>query len=234
MTVLSLGAQPYLALLILSSPASDEALAVQDFLPCRPGTSIEYQWHDEADSPQPVFRADEVLTEKGRLCFIRMRTWRGRREADQPSSDDVYVLERLPDRILDAGWKDSMTAFRAPLLRSPIESGRRWRFNRVDYRVELVEDGLPPSVRAAVRVGLPSTGGAADGAGRRVPGRGPVRPDPVAAIRVEATSIPAGHYHAVRTYVRGIGLVKDERLKGAWIAVKVSTSGSIGRFPRSR
>lgn len=58
---------------------------------------------------------------------------------------DAWVFEVLEDRVAEAGWLGALTAFRAPLLKSPLELKRTWHFNRTTY--EVVERG-PCRVRA--------------------------------------------------------------------------------------
>ena len=172
--------------------ASASAMPVQEFLPCARGLRIEYHWQpiDGGKTAPDVVntRVDHIEGQKGRLCFIRRTTFDDGKKADS----DVYVVEHLTDRVLDAGWRGALTAFRAPLLRAPLSDGQRWRFNRVNYRVERLSRGFKTP------------------AGRFD-----------SAVRIHASSIPKGEYHAIRTYVRGVGLVEDRREQGAWIAVKI-------------
>ena len=165
------------------------AVPVQDYLPCEPGTTIVYRWEPVSAPPAPareLTRTDRVEGSEGRYCSIRRTA-----AASDGREGDVYVLERLSDRVLDAGWAGALTAFRSPLLRAPLEHGRRWRFNRVDYRVQVV-----PSIRTPA------------GVFRSV-------------IQVTAQSIPAGEFHAVRTYARHVGLIEDRRSEGRWVAIRI-------------
>ena len=174
-----------LAALMMGSPAAG------DYLPCRLNMTIEYRWFGADGRPTASTRTDRVQKQQGTLCFIRrtLEDPKGRHEA-------VYVLEILPDRVLEAGWAGELTAFRAPLIRSPIEDQKRWRFNRVDYALS------------------PLKAGHATEAGRF---------DSV--IRVVAESVPRGAFRATRFYARGVGLIEDRRAEGRWVATRIHEPG---------
>ncbi|MEO1338725.1 MAG: hypothetical protein AAFV29_23990 [Myxococcota bacterium] len=163
--------------------------SVQAFLPCHLDRVIEYRWYEAGGRKTKVTRSDRVLERKDSLCFIERTT----HHADGTSASDVFVLEHLAHRVLDAGWKGQLTAFRAPLLQSPLRDGAEWRFNRVVYRLRMWPQGV------------------------QVPAGH--YPD---VIRVDARSVTPGHFHAVRTYARNIGLLEDRRPEGAWVAFSVT------------
>ena len=163
-----------LALAVTSPP-------LQDYLPCTPGLAITYRW--TGNDGQTDTRIDTVEGARGRLCFVRRR---------QGHDRDTFVREMLQDRILDAGWRDAMTAFRAPLLRGPLVDGHQWRFNRVEYRLKVLSN-------VATSVGRFRD-----------------------AVQVHANSVVPGAYQSVRTYVPQIGLIEERRPHGIWKAVKVA------------
>ncbi|MEM7676275.1 MAG: hypothetical protein AAF449_09755 [Myxococcota bacterium] len=168
---------------------SSATSSVQDFLPCDTGRVIEYRWHEADGRGTKVVRTDRVLEYRKSLCFVERTT----RDPDHAQSSDIFVREYQHQRVLDAGWKGQLTAFRAPLLQGPLQQGRQWRFNRVQYRLHVWPQGVQ----------IP--------AGHY--------PD---VIRVDVRSVIPGRYRAVRTYARNIGLIEDRRPEGAWVAFSVT------------
>ena len=174
--------------------ALHSAPSVLDYWPCHSGWVYEYVWKSVDGATTAFRRTDRIQRQRGRFCYVR-RTAPATETPVTPAQDDVFVMERLPDRILDAGWADTMTAFRAPLLRAPLADGQRWLFNRVEYRVRADKGGVMTPIGQLWGV-----------------------------IRVHAESVPAGAFRAVRTYAPGIGLIEDRRLDGTWklIAIRIA------------
>lgn len=164
------------------------APSVQDFLPCTAGQAIVYRWYDAGGRNTRITRTDRIEGQRGRLCFVRRQT----REAGRVTDTDVYVLEMLADRILDAGWQGALTAFRAPLLRAPLNDKHRWLFNRVEYRVEHLKHGWKTPAGSFKT-----------------------------AIRVHANSVPRGMFSAARVYAHGVGVIEEHLSTGKWVAIIV-------------
>lgn len=104
---------------------------VSRFLPCRPGLSVRYR---STRGEQVGAAIEERILGQGRephTCEIERRTAR----SSGPARVEVYAIEHLPDRVANAGWVDTPTAFRPPLLIAPLAVGQRWHFNRSDFRV---------------------------------------------------------------------------------------------------
>lgn len=104
---------------------------VSRFLPCKPGLHLRYA---STRGDQALSAVDERILGQGRephTCEIERRTTR----AGAPARVEVYAIEHLPDRVANAGWVDTPTAFRPPLLVAPLTVGRRWHFNRSDFSV---------------------------------------------------------------------------------------------------
>jgi hypothetical protein len=110
-------------LLLLGSPAAE-------YLPCRPGITIEYRHEkDGADTGTRV--VDVVVGEERRLCRIDRTTKR----KDGVTSTDGYLREVAEDRVLAAGYAGAEVALRPPILVDPVNVGTAWQFNRSRYRI---------------------------------------------------------------------------------------------------
>lgn len=119
----------WLWLTLVAAPSS-----VHTFWPCTPGQSITYQVIKGGKDTQ--IRITETVRgpKAPRLCVVD-------RVVNRPNSKpeaDAFALELLEDRIAYAGFADSPTAFRPPLLKAPLERGASWTFNRVGYKVQEV------------------------------------------------------------------------------------------------
>ncbi len=187
-----------LALLMVTSTA---VTSLSTLLPCTPGQQRTYRWLDAAGQNTDWSRTERTQRRKGRFCFVRRMS----RKGDQLVDDDVYVLEYLRDRILDAGWKGQTTAFRPPRLRVPLQDGQRWRFNRVEYRLDTLPDGHTTPA-----------------------GHFPF------VIRVRAESIPRGRFWATYVYAPGIGLIEERVKEGAWILVRTDRTDAPASRPASQ
>ena len=166
---------------------------VHDFIPCRVGLEITYRWSDDRGDPTEAYRVDRVLEKTGRMCWRRRTTLEGQRVV----AADVFALEHLPDRILNAGWRGSVTAFRPPVLRAPIQNGKKWRFNRMEYRLETLRDGhRTPAGHFA------------------------------SAVRVRAESIPKGVFRGQSVYARNIGLIEERLRDGRWVAIRIAPTAA--------
>ncbi len=164
------------------------AQAPADFFPCTPGLAIEYRLAD-AEGKVTGSRVDTVRGpgKQPNTCVYDRLERQGDRE-----DKDAWVLERLSDRVLNAGWLSMMTAFRPPLLMAPLEQGRRWHFDRVDYRV--MEAGSRRTI-----------GGQTFG--------------PCVRVHERATD-DSGH-HGESTYCAGLGLVEYIGPKRHQVAIRV-------------
>lgn len=161
-------------------PTATPAAPTPDrLLPCTPGLAITYAYYDATGQDRGV-RVIERVRGPGRVkgtCVIDQET----RHGDGRTQKDAFVREHLADRILYAGWLQTMTAFRPPLLVRPIEVGHRWVFNRTEFRV--AEVGTTFDVPA----------GTFDG-----------------CVRVTESSMPAGAHSAWTVYAPGVGVVASE------------------------
>lgn len=143
------------------------------YLPCLPGLSIEYRL---TVGGEPRAEVREVVRGRGdepRLCVIERRTI----YAGGAREDTAWAREHLPDRISNAGWAELPVAFRPPLLKAPLEKGRRWHFNRTDF--EIAESGGAVTVAAG-------------------------KFEPVVVVEERASD---GPHVARNTYARGVGLI---------------------------
>jgi hypothetical protein len=164
-----------------------------EYLPCDPGRRIEYRSKSKAKIENPVTSIIETVRGLGRephSCVVDQLL----RKKNGNSNQDARVYERLADRVLEAGWLGYETAFRRPLLKSPLELGASWVFNRTQYRVVGV-GACPP---------LP--------AGRFDD-----------CVGIQESDMSGGHL-VLRVYARGIGLVLKDGPVATWTAERVSAS----------
>ncbi len=146
---------------------------VSRFLPCTIGLRVQYR---STRDGQALASIEERPRGQGRelhTCEIERRTTRG----EGPAKLEVYAIEHLPDRVANAGWVDTPTAFRPPLLVAPLVVGRRWHFNRSDFRVLTLGESI-----------VTPAGTFTD------------------TVRVEERASD-GTFHSERVYAAGIGLV---------------------------
>ena len=114
------------------------------YLPCTPGLELRYRIEqDGKDTRSRItdrIRGLREVNARARhpgfeqttgLCIIDRKTEFG----DDPPRDDAYALEVLSDRVSSAGWVSQLVALRTPLLKAPLESGARWRFGAVEFRI---------------------------------------------------------------------------------------------------
>ncbi|MEQ8274463.1 MAG: hypothetical protein RMA76_45205 [Deltaproteobacteria bacterium] len=162
--------------------------APADFFPCEKGHTIEYRlsngatWTDVVRGPHPK-RAVECVVDRAVV------------EKDDKKRSEAWVFERTKDRVSDAGWLDTMTAFRPPLLVAPLTAGKSWQFNRTRYTVEQADAKV--TVKAGTFTGCVV-----------------VAERPVGLDRVISRS----------TYAPGFGLVRVERGDQVREAVRVSVA----------
>lgn len=103
--------------------------------PCTPGLRLRYRV-TKAGEDTGLRITDTVRGPLGRrLCVVDRRTEAPGRAA----VEDAFVLERHEDQILYAGPEGSLTAFRPPVIRAPLEPGAAWIFNEVRYIVQAVD-----------------------------------------------------------------------------------------------
>ncbi|MFO0727001.1 MAG: hypothetical protein U1E65_24690 [Myxococcota bacterium] len=148
--------------------------AVSRFAPCRRGLSIAYE---ERRGDALVFSMEEEVIGPGaepRTCRLLRRS---AKTGQKPRSEE-WAIEHLPDRIANAGWVSTPTAFRPPMLMAPIAVGTHWHFNRSDFRVI--------------------------GVGERVQLKAGVFDD---TVRVEERASDGSAFRSERVYAAGIGLV---------------------------
>ena len=181
--------------------ANGTATSLPGLLPCEPGQRRTYRWQDADGRNTASLRTEQVERRQGRLCFVRRTSRRG----DLVVEDDVYVLEYLRDRVLDAGWQGQTTAFRPPRLRAPLKDGQKWRFNRVEYRLDTLPHGHTTFA-----------------------GHFPF------AIRVRADSVPRGRFWATYVYAPDVGLIEERVKDGAWILVRADRVQTPASRPASR
>jgi hypothetical protein len=120
-----------------TSTLTGEALMNQ-LIPCTPGLRIEYE-DTLKEGKGSVSRTIETVRGPGkepRTCVID----RVVKRPDGKEDRDAWAREMLPDRITNAGWVDHPMAFRTPLLRTPIQPGRKWHFNTTDFEIKDVGD----------------------------------------------------------------------------------------------
>lgn len=171
--------------------------APSDFMPCTPGLSVTFAFYDAAGQDRGVRQVDRVrgLGKAPRTCVIDQET----RYADGRVEKDAWVREHLEDRILNAGWLSSMTAFRPPLLVAPLTTGQRWVFNRTAFSI--AEIGTTFDVPA----------GTFDG-----------------CLRVVESSMPPGAHSAWLVYAPGVGLIAAEHNGRSRRAIEVKL-GTVQR-----
>lgn len=182
--------------LLAGAPPSPAAL-----LPCTPGLAVTYRV-EEGGRDTGVRITDLVRgpREKDGLCVLDRETLRPGRPEPNQRERDAFARELLPDRVLNAGWLSTLMAFRPPLLVAPLEVGRTWRFNRVEYRVAAVEP------RCAVPAGS---------FGR--------------CVRVEERALDESGHQANVLYAEGVGPVRVERGARVQLAERVITeTGGVG------
>jgi hypothetical protein len=177
-----------------STDAASAERALHRFMPCTPGLSVEYldEPKDKA-SKGATLRVIDTVRGPGKephTCVLdRVTIHPGGKE-----ERDAWARELLPDRITNAGWIDHPVAFRTPLLRAPVKSGRRWHFNTTDFVIKEVGDTFD----------VPA--GTFDG-----------------CVRVHEQSAD-GKYEASSVYAPGVGLISYETRERRTRAVRVSAT----------
>lgn len=166
--------------------------APNDFLPCTPGLSVTYAFYDAAGQDRGVRQIDRIRGpgQDPKTCVIDQET----RFGDGRVEKDAWVREHLEDRILNAGWLSTMTAFRPPLLIGPLSAGKRWVFNRTSFTI--AEIGTTFDVPA----------GTFDG-----------------CLRLVESSVPPGAHTAWLVYAPGVGLIAAEHNGRLRRAIEVRT-----------
>lgn len=111
----------------------------QDYLPCTAGLSIEYNV-ESADGPYSI--TDTIKELVSRVCTYErvVRSASGRTEVE------LLARELVEDRITNAGEARMKLGFQPPLLVAPLERGKKWRFQVIDY--EILSVGEPCEVPA--------------------------------------------------------------------------------------
>ncbi len=112
--------------------------ALTEYLPCTIGLSIEYTDRPRSGASGPKLEMTETIRGPGkepRTCIID----RVVQKPDGQKEKDAWMREMLPDRIANAGWVDRPVAFRTPLIRAPIQAGKRWHFNTTDFEIKDVD-----------------------------------------------------------------------------------------------
>jgi hypothetical protein len=180
------------------------AAAPADFLPCTPGLAITYAFigADGKDTGATMVETVRGQGDDARMCIIDQLTqW-----PDGKTQRDAWAREMLEDRVVNAGWVGSLTAFRPPILVGPLDRGKKWVFNRT--RFEIAEVGTTFDVPA----------GTFDG-----------------CVRIVETSIPAGAHSAWSVYAPGVGLIATEvngRQRRATRVVLPKTDKPTAQQPR--
>jgi hypothetical protein len=120
---------------LLSVAATTTATAAPiEYLPCTVGLSIEYTDQSRSGAG-PTLKMTETIRGPGkeaRTCVID----RVIQKPDGQTEKDAWMREMLPDRIANAGWVDRPVAFRTPILRAPIQAGKKWHFNTTDFEIK--------------------------------------------------------------------------------------------------
>lgn len=135
------------ALLIGAAPpavvreAETATVALQRYMPCTVGLTIEYEILPVENAVKTARRARMIETIRGpgkepSTCVIDRRTIR----PEGTEVKEAWAREHLPDRITNAGFVDRPVAFRTPLLKAPIKRGQRWRFNTTEFEIREVGD----------------------------------------------------------------------------------------------
>ena len=165
--------------------------------PCAPGLSVTYQVErGGVDTGERVTETVEGLDRSG-LCRVVQVTLHPDRRAER----EAFAYEHLPDRVSYAGYADTPTAFRPPLLRAPLEPGRGWTFQGVAYRVDAV----------GLRVETPAG---------RVEG----------CVRVTEAALGGGARRAEVVYAPGVGRVIRVADGVRWVATKISRPAPSNRL----
>jgi hypothetical protein len=171
--------------LLAAAPPDPRAL-----FPCTPGLAVTYAL--ERSGQDTGARRTETVKGPGRAprtCLLERRD-SGPGRAEQV---DAWLLEHLPDRVANAGWAATPTAFRPPLLKAPLEVGRSWTFESQLWRVEAVGE----------RVVVPA--GTFDG-----------------CVVVEERSLEGAEHRARVVYAPGVGPVLVETRTWRRVAVRVT------------
>lgn len=166
------------------------------YLPCTPGLTIEY-------APTGGRQRTETVRGAGALpstCVIDRET----RGEDGKVEHEAWLREILPDRISNAGWADQPVAFRTPMLKAPLEAGRRWHFNTTDFVIRAVGERV--SVAAGVFDGC---------------------------VRVDERTAD-GKHAVSSVYAPGVGLILAESPGGRLEAARVGKPGKVGAKAGSR
>ncbi len=175
-----------LGLLILAAATGTSTSSVERFLPCAAGLTVVY-------ATEGGGRVTERVRGPGgepNGCVVERTV--GREGDTKPRPSTPYLREHLPMKISYAGELDMPLAFRPPLLRGPLEKGRRWRFNTTRYEIEA--SGLTQAVKA---------GTFAD------------------CVRIRETS-EDGSWTLTRVYAPSVGLILSEGSGGRLEALSVS------------
>jgi hypothetical protein len=159
-----------------------------EWLPCEPGLAITYQVTVDGQPRSKVVEEVKGRGSEPRLCVVDRRV----AFEDGTKESGAIAREHLDDRISNAGWADLPSAFRPPMIKAPIEVGKKWHFNRADY--EIVEVGK----RLTLAAGTFET------------------------LHVRERATDGNPHVADNWYARGVGLVLRERAAERMEAVAVS------------
>lgn len=107
---------------------------IADLWPCTPGHGITYRVERGGQDTQ--IRITETVRgpKAGGLCVLDRVVHR----PNGSKTKEAFLLEVLPDRILYAGFLETPTAFRPPLVKAPLHRRSAWTFHRVRYVVQEV------------------------------------------------------------------------------------------------
>jgi hypothetical protein len=149
------------------------------FLPCTPGLTIEYRLVDAKTNDKLADVTERIrgAGQEPRTCVTDRTTHYLSGKIDKESLAREYLVEK----IMNAGYADQPLAFRPPILKRPLEKGKKWTFDADDY--EILETDAKVTVPA----------GTFDG-----------------CLRVEQRE-RKGAYSAQSVYAPGIGLIRFDQ-----------------------
>jgi hypothetical protein len=123
-------------IVLLLSQVHVEPSPLHRYMPCATGLAVHYRFERVENDIVRAIGATmtDVVEGPGKMpatCVIERTLVR----ADGSKEVDRWMLEMQADHISAAGSVDQPLAFRPPLLRAPVERGKKWRFNTTDYEI---------------------------------------------------------------------------------------------------